>query len=296
MPLSAGIAESRLYLHSGITLAGALCLYDAGNSQSYPGTGVTWFNLISGTTVGHARKQGSQVAQGWPKWDSRGWFNFNGGNIGDNFGRFDFTFPQLNDVSFFAWYRLRVEPLLTNEEPGLGSGNQMCTAQHIMRSQNSTDANSSYQFYADPGRGAGGMSICCPPYTTAPGIGVTIANNYFPGTGIGSVNAFNGEWHQIVGTRNASNNEQRAYFDGVLGGSLIAAGQQPKAGTMRIGARNDAYSAHFYGSIAMCGMYERVLTPTEVYNNYLTMVKRLNRPDYNIGFFPEGDKTRYYER
>ena len=279
--ITGSIAESRLYLHSGITLAGALCLYDAGNPSSYPGTGVTWFNLISGTTVAHARKQGSQVSQGWPKWDSRGWFNFNGGNVGDNFGRFDFTFPQLNNVSFFAWYRVRVEPLQTNED--------MFTAQHIMRSQNSTDSASSYQFFAQVGSGL-------PPYTQFPSIGVTIADNYFPGTGINSVQVFDGQWHQIVGTRNASNGEQRAYFDGVLGGSIIAAGQQPKAGTMRIGARNDAYSAHFYGSIAMCGMYERVLTDAEVYNNYLTMVKRLNRPDYQIGFYPEGDKTRYYER
>lgn len=289
MPLSAGIAESRLYLHSGITLAGALCLYDAGNSQSYPGTGVTWFNLISGTTVGHARKQGSQVAQGWPKWDSRGWFNFNGGNIGNNFGRFDFTFPQLNDVSFFAWYRVRVEPKLTDD-------GDACNAQHVMRSQNSTDANSSYQFLIAPGAGLGGFIGCTPPYTALCGFGMTIANNYFPGVNGGSINLFDGSWHQLVGTRRASDGQQIAYIDGVSNASTIAAGQQPKAGTMRIGARNDAYSAHFYGSIAMCGMYERVLTPTEVYNNYLTMIKRLNRPDYNIGFFPEGDPTRYYER
>lgn len=272
--ITGSIAESRLYLHTGITLGGALCLYDAGNPSSYPGTGVTWFNLISGTTVAHARKQGSQVAQGWPKWDSRGWFNFLGGTpVGDNYSRFDFTFPQLNDVSMFVWYRNRVEPLISGED-------LFSVQQHVMRSQNSTDSNSSYQIIVTPQNG----------------IGMTIASNYFPGINSSSVNTMNGEWHQIVGTRQASNGEQVLYFDGVRIASVIATGQQPRAGTMRIGARNDAYSNHFYGSIAMVGMYERVLTATEVYNNYLTMVKRLNRPDYNIGLFPQGDPTRYYER
>ncbi len=273
--ITGSITESRLYLHTGITLAGALCLYDAGNPASYPGTGVTWFNLItSGTTVGNAIKQGSQVSQGWPRWDSRGWFNFLGGtSVGDNYSRFDFSFPQLNNVSMFVWYRNRVEPLISGEDP-------FNIQQHVMRSANSTDTDSSYQIIITAGNG----------------IGMCIANSYFPGVNSSSVNTMNGEWHQIVGTRQSSNDEQVLYFDGVRIGSLIASGQIPKAGTMRIGSRNDTYSNHFYGSIAMVGMYQRVLTAAEVYNNYLTMVKRLNRPDYNIGLFPQGDPTRYYER
>lgn len=277
MALSAGIAESSLYLHSGITLAGAICLFDAANNQSYPGTGITWFNLIQGTTfVGNAIKAGSQVAQGWPKWDSRGWFSFNGGNVGNNFGRFDFTFPQLNDVSYFAWFRTRWEPWLTNDMEN--------TAQHIMRSQNSIDSASSYQFFLQPSFTWGLDSIS-----------VSISNNYFPGPTINGYMA-DGRWHQIFGTRNHSTNVVTAYLDGVALGTDSSVGQQPKAGTMRIGARNDAYSAHYYGSIAMCGMYNRTLTAQEVYLNYLAMEKRLNRPDYRIGYYPYGDPTRYYER
>lgn len=277
MALTSGILESNLYLHSGITLAGAICLFDAANPQSYPGTGVTWFNLIQGTTfIGNAVKAGSQVAQGWPRWDRRGWFSFNGGNLGDNFGRFDFTIPQMNDVSYFAWFRTRWEPWLTQDDT--------FTAQHVMRSSNSDFSGSSYQIYPTPSSTWGFDSIQ-----------VSISNNYFPAAS-GSGFLFDGRWHQVFGTRNHSTNLVTLYLDGVVAGTDSSAGQQPKAGTMRIGARDDTYSAHYYGSIAMCGMYNRTLTAQEVYLNYLTMEKRLNRPDYRIGYYPYGDPTRYYDR
>ena len=45
-------------------------------------------------------------------------------------------------------------------------------------------------------------------------------------------------------------------------------------GTLRIGARNDAYAAHYVGNIALVSIYDRVLSDSEVLQNYNALKSR----------------------
>lgn len=215
-----------------------ILLLDAKNNKSYPGTGSSWNNLIS--TSYTATKAGSQSPT-YPQYNSNGYFSFNGGILGTNYSRFDISnIPSFSSLSIFAWYRTS---LIDN------------SWQTILRMDNSdfelslNNANSLY--YA---AGTNYNDINCT---------------------FSSSKATDGIWHYMGLTFDGIN--LLAYFDGTQVSSQIrGSSTTTAAGTLRVGTRDDAYTQHFVGDIANISIYTKILTSSEVLQNYNALKGRFS--------------------
>lgn len=209
---------------------------DAANLQSYV-TGSTWFSLIG---TGAARKQGS-LSPTWPSWNSAGYFSFTGGVIADNKSRFDLSTPQYSQITMMLWYR----PSSLN-----GTDNV-----YLCRMDND-------DFGA---------------YTNNAGVGVAAGINYFT-TSVTSGDLrpsglTYGRWCHIA--LRFDGQTLNGYFNGVcFGTAALASATAVGAGTLRIGTRDDAYAAHFYGDIGPIIIYNRVLSQDEIQQNFINFKGR----------------------
>jgi len=86
----------------GIVQDGLVLHLDAGVKESYSGTGNIWYD-ISGNNR-NATKYGSQSPE-YPKWNSRGYFTFSGGETANNYSRFQVSLPQMGAVTAMASYK-----------------------------------------------------------------------------------------------------------------------------------------------------------------------------------------------
>lgn len=225
-----------VYYNPPIVPEGLNLYLDAANFRSYV-TGSTWYSMIG---TGAARKQGS-LSPTWPSWNPLGYFSFTGGVIANNYSRFDMATPQYSELSFIIWYRPSSLNLTNNV--------------YLFRLNND-----------DLGA-----------FTGSAGVGVAAGINYFTtAVNSGNLNAQGltyGRWCQLALT--FTGRTLVGYFNGVaFGTSALASATAIGAGTLRIGTRDDAYAAHYYGDIACIYGYNRVLSQAEITQNFVNFKPR----------------------
>jgi hypothetical protein len=207
---------------------GLVFALDAADRNSYSGTGTIWYDL-SGNN-GTATKGGTQSPT-YPLWNSQGYFTFLSGSLGTNESRFvTSTLPSFSALSVFAWYR-------TSDT----SNNKT-----ILRMQNSDfelSVNGTTLFYA--------------------------AGSNFNDINASSANSLsaNGTWHNMGLTYDGNN--LKAYFDtsnvaNTSRGSIV----NTASGPLNIGTRDDAFFQHFVGDISTISIYNKILSSTEILQNY----------------------------
>jgi hypothetical protein len=211
-----------------IVTDGLVLALDAGDRNSYPGSGTIWYDL-SGNN-GTATKGGTQSPT-YPLWNSQGYFTFLSGSLGTNESRFvTSTLPSFSALSVFTWYRT------------LDTSN----SKTILRMQNSDfelSVNQTTLFYA-----AG-------------------SNFNDINTSIVNASSANGIWHNMGLTYDGNN--LKGYFDtsnvaNNSRGSVV----NTAADLLNIGTRNDAFFQHFVGDVSTITIYNKVLSPSEILQNY----------------------------
>jgi hypothetical protein len=216
------------FLGENIVTNGLTLYLDSANKDSYPGTGTTWYDLSGNGYNG--TKQGTQSPT-YPLWNSTGYFIFSGGTLGTNFSSFYVPgLPAFSGLSVFVWVRT----------------SDASESKTILRMQNSDfelSMNGSNQLYYAAGANYDNI------YTTY---------NY---------SFADGNWHYMGLTYDGNN--LKAYWETTnvannSRGSVI----NTEAGDLNIGTRNDAYYQHFVGDIGVIQIYNKVLTSTEIIQNY----------------------------
>jgi hypothetical protein len=216
------------FLGQNIVTNGLVLNLDAANKDSYPGTGTTWYDLSGNGYNG--TKQGTQSPT-YPLWNSTGYFIFSGGTLGTNFSSFYVPgLPAFSGLSVFAWVRTA----------------DASESKTILRMQNSDfelSMNGSNQLFYAAGANYDNIN--------------TTYNYSFA----------DGNWHYMGLTYDGNN--LKAYWETTnvannSRGSVI----NTEAGDLNIGTRNDAYYQHFVGDIGVIQIYNKVLTSTEITQNY----------------------------
>ena len=215
---------------------GLVLSLDAADRNSYPGTGTIWYD-ISGNNV-TATKAGSQSPT-YPLWNSIGYFTFLAGSSGNNQSRFyTSNLPAFTGLSVFCWYRT----------------SDASESKTILRMQNSDfelSVNGTTLYYA---AGSNWNDI---------NTSVTIASSA------------NGNWHN-TGLTYDGNNLKGYYDTSNVANNTRGSVVNTQAGDLNIGTRDDAYAQHFVGDISTITIYNRVLSATEILQNYNAQKSRFN--------------------
>lgn len=193
--------------------------------------GTTWSDMSGSGLV--ATKTGSK-SPGYPELRTvnSGSFNFIGGIINDAYGIFSVpSIPSFSALSVFAWYKT----------------SNTADSKTILRMDNSDfelSINSSNQVYTSAGTNFDDVNVST-----------------------NQANATNGNWHNVGLTFDGQTLIQ--YYDSVQTGTTVrGTATTTAAGVLRIGTRNDAYLQHFVGDISCITLYNRVLTASEVRQNF----------------------------
>lgn len=218
---------------------GLILALDAMDRLSYPGSGTLWRDISGNNRNG--TKAGTQSPT-YPQYSDAGYFNFSGGVLGTNYSRFDITnIPSFSQLSVFAWYRS------TNTTDPMT----------ILRMDNSDFELSIKQ--------SGSTSLWFAAGTNYNDVNISLVQ----------ASAVNGNWHQMGLTFDGQT--LLGYFDSSRVGTITrGSSTTTAAGTLRIGARDDFYWEHFFGDIAQVMLYNRVLTPTEIQQNFNLFKSRFN--------------------
>ena len=207
---------------------GLVLALDAADRNSYPGSGTTWFDVSANRYT--ATKAGTQSPT-YPLWNSQGYFSFLSGSLGTNESRFvTSTLPVFSGLSVFSWYRT----------------SNTIESKTILRMENSDfelSVNQSTLYYA-----AG---------SNYNDINASIANT----------SSTNGTWHNMGLTYDGNN--LKGYFNtsnvaSSTRGSIV----NTESGPLNIGTRSDAYYQHFVGDISTITIYNKVLSESEILQNY----------------------------
>lgn len=224
------------YYSTKMITSGLVLHLDAANQRSYPGTGSIWYDLTGNNR--NAIKQGTR-SPNYPCFNSRGYFNFIGGVVAENYSRFNASgIPAMDQLTAMVWFKT------TNST----------TAKTLIRMTNSDfelSLNSTTLFYA---AGTSFNDI---------GVGKNIASSV------------DGKWHQTAVTYNGFSIS--GYLDGRYEISAIRAASalaSTQAGFLQIGTRDDAYNQHHVGDIAQVLVYNRCLSADEVKYMYDLFYRR----------------------
>ena len=216
--------------HNGpkVVTPGIVAYFDAKNLKSYSGSGTTWSSLSGGYI---ATKGGTQSPT-YPQFNSGGWFNFTGGTLGTNYTNFTIpSIPSFSELSVFVWYRT----------------SNTSDNKTILRMNNSDfelSINGSTSVYAAAGTNYNDV-----------GVNATQAN------------ATDGNWHNVGLTFTGT--VLKSYFDTAqIATTTRASSTTTAAGTLNIGTRDDAYYQHFVGDISIVLLYSRILSDSEIAQNY----------------------------
>ena len=211
-----------------IVTDGLVFAVDAANKKSYPGSGTTWTDL--------AGSNNGTLTNG-PTFNSG-----NGGNIVFD-GSDDYVaLTTLNPTSNNAFtYSLWVRPT-SNSSDGSLIGNW-------------TTPNPFLTYYD-----VGGTY---PNYRSL----VRMTDNSSAATSVNTNNATLNQWSYVTTSFNSTS--LKLYVDGSLV-ETVSSGLDPLSSTggCAIGAEDSAGGRHFSGNIATCDLYDRVLTASEVLQNY----------------------------
>jgi len=236
--------------YPAIVTSGLTLNLDAGFTPSYPTTGATWYDVsaseANGTLVGSPT-----FVSGIN--DFGGSFTFNGSN----------QYVNLTTSSIFtnASYTIETWQKILN----FPSSNFFTTVSVVGQGPDFTGKVISIRWYQDPDTLASYIYVENRNQSAI----VTTDNSYDVNT-----------WCQVVFTYNYSNNTAIVYINGVQnvsGAFTPFVGTSP---TIQIGALTSQFS--WYGSIAANRFYNRVLSATEVLQNYNAEIAQQNvfNPDY----------------
>jgi hypothetical protein len=209
---------------------------DAGNPSSYSGSGTTWSNLVSGTSFDFTLTNGPVYTA-----DEGGYFQFDGIN--------DYaTKTSLFNMADYPSFSIESWVYADNSS----SDHSICG-----QWQNSPSGFGPGILYLDVGDGAVGWDwIVRLSNGTNKRIGTTTAN--------GSV----GAWNHVVATFNST--QMQLYVNNSLIGT-ISTGDTIDDNTnegLAIGADRDSGGRYMDGKISIFRFYEKVLSSTEVAQNY----------------------------
>jgi len=209
---------------------------DAGNSNSYSGSGTTWSNLVSGTSFDFTLTNGPVYTA-----DQGGYFQFDGVN--------DYaTKTTLFNMADYPSFSIESWVYADNSS----SDHSICG-----QWQNSPSGFGPGILYLDVGDGAVGWDwIVRLSDGTNKRIGTTIAN--------GSV----GAWNHVVATFNST--QMQLYVNNSLIGT-VSTGDTIDDNTnegLAIGADRDTGSRYMDGRISIFRFYEKVLSSTDIDQNY----------------------------
>lgn len=231
-------ARKERYGYGDIVETDLVIHLDAGDPNSYSGTGTTWSNLVSGTSFDFTLVNGPVYNA-----DEYGYFQFDGANDYATKNS-AFNFADYPSFTAEAW----VYPDDSNADAGVFGQWQY------------TGAATNYgpcQCYLDIGDGAVGFDwIVRLTNGTSKRIGTTTAN--------GNIAA----WNHVVCT--FSSTEIELYVNGTSQGT-VATGLGIVNGTndgIAIGADRDTGNRYWDGKISQFRFYEKVLTSDEVTSNY----------------------------
>ena len=226
----------------GIPLDGLMAYYDATKTESYPGTGTTWFDIS-----GNGRNLIPISSSTFPTWDAtNNEFDFNGTSnaLAINPG---FVTSSITNLSQVAWVRVA-----SNKVGNTNAGGFI----GIQSAEGNNKWNS--MAYGDQGTG---WSMASSNADQPVSSGDTEATT---------------DYVLIVGTRAAGVNQFKIYRNGA--NEIGSAGHTPKTYTdtvFTVGANflrglvPTVFSGFWSGSISMCAFYNRVLTNTEIDQIYL---------------------------
>lgn len=219
-----------------IVTDGLVLSLDAGDRNSYSGTGTIWYDLSQNRYI--ATKAGAQSPT-YPLWNSEGYFTFLSGSLGTNDSRFvTSTLPAFSTLSVFAWYKT----------------SNTANSKTLLRMQNSDfelSVNQSALYYA-----AG---------SNYNDINASIANG----------SSTNGTWHHMGLTYDGNNLKGYFDASNVANntrGSIV----NTESGPLNIGTRNDAFFQHFVGDLSIISIYNKVLSSEEILQNYNAQKSRFN--------------------
>lgn len=202
---------------------GLILYLDASNTESYPGSGSTWYDLSG--SGNNATKAGSQSPT-YPQYNSAGYFTFSGGVLGTNYSRFEVTTATYSAITVLTFH-------YSTESGG-----------HVLR-------NSSDSFQIGP-------------------------DGYAAGTAYNNINCSRTDtlnsW--VCDALSFSGTQLYGYRNGLQVSSASRASTTIAGGTLNIGSRNDNYAAHYFGNIALVQIYNRVLSSTEILQNYNALKSR----------------------
>jgi hypothetical protein len=188
------------------------------------------------------------------------WYDLSGNNRNaSKYGSQSPTYPQWNSYGYFTFNGGATGNNYSRFEVGLPQMNAI-TAMAVYRPVVSNGhvfrlSNSDLQIGPD---------------------GLTAGNNYNDiRVGALSVVPADGNWH--IGQLSFDGQVLHGYLDNVSKGTATMASPDSDgivAGTLKIGARNDNYLAHYEGDIGMILIYNRALSRDEIYQCYKIMHTR----------------------
>ena len=234
-----------------IVTDGLVFYVDAGNNKSYPGSGTTWNDLISGVSVDAQNMDATNHSS-----SNGGIFSFDGTNESFNFPDTSLDYDRSN-FSVEAWVRPTGNH--SNYEGGVftkwntGSG----TDNEFTLGFDGASGPSAFMFWVQSPQNSGG------PY----------GNGIF--TTLSSFNYTVNEWYQIVGTFDGANSTLKLYVNGALADTDTTFNDtQAKTVTTKyyIGAFEVRVS--ILADIAKCALYSKTLSASEVLQNYNALKNR----------------------
>lgn len=219
--------------YSTFTTSGLVCHLNANDSSSYGGSGSTWTDLSSSSnngTIYGATFNSTGVKS----------FTFDGSNDYVEVTRM----IGASSFSLAAWIN-------TTSHSGSGGSGNFWGGTGII----DTEQGGSGDFGLVVKNGSAGFGV---------------GNNTTIWSSPGSYPVTDGDWHYIVGTRNASTGEIILYVDGsqaAQNSTSGGTGALTDTSTIRIG-RTYSGASYYSGKIAEVHIYNDVLTSSEVSTNY----------------------------
>lgn len=235
----------------GVVTDGLVFYVDAGNADSYPGSGTTWTDLISGVSVGGQNMDATNHSS-----SNGGIFSFDGTNESFNFADASLDYDRSN-FSVEAWVRPTGNH--TNYETGVftkwntGGG----TDNEFTLGFENVSGPAPFMFWVQSPQNSGG----------------TYSNGIF--TVSSSFNYTVGQWYHLVGTFDGANSTLKLYVNGTLADTNTTFNDtQVKTVTTKYYIGAFEVRASILADIPKCALYSKTLSASEVLQNYNALKNR----------------------
>lgn len=225
---------------NSIVTDGLVFYVDAGNADSYPGSGTTWSDLVGDSN-------GSMVNMDATNYSSTngGFFSFDGSNERFDLSQNIFNGLSNSGITVGAWF----------------NANSISGVHTISGAWTNTVANDQ-------------VTLALISDST---VIFAIADGSTAESGVASSTALStNTWYYVVGTWN-TNRTINVYVNGSLDNTGTQSGNgynSSSTATFRVGAQVTGQSRYFNGEVAQVQVYNRVLSATEILQNYNALKNR----------------------